>query len=166
MRVGFTGTQAGMTQMQMVSFINVMEHIHSISMIDEFHHGDCTGSDEEAHELVSVYLKWPDIFIHPPVNQSKQAFCAGHFRFRPKPYLDRNHDIVDSTDVLVGTPKENTEQLRSGTWATIRYAKKKGKYLVIIWPDGSAKYAVPSMLGFGKSLPDGAQPNLVDLSRM
>ena len=30
----------------------------------------------------------------------------------------------------------NHEELRSGTWMTIRYAKKIGKKLVIIWPNG------------------------------
>lgn len=151
MKAGFTGTQAGMTQRQMVSFINVVGRIHSVNSIDEFHHGDCIGADEQAHELVNAYLKWPDICIHPPTNQSKQAFCAGHYRFKPKPYLDRNHDIVEMTDVLIATPKEFEEQLRSGTWATIRWAKKKGKYLVIIWPDGSVKY-VSAMQGIGKFL--------------
>ena len=55
----------------------------------------------------------------------------------PKDYLDRNHDIVDQTDLLIATPKENTEVLRSGTWATIRYAKKINKPTWIIETNGN-----------------------------
>ena len=54
-----------------------------------------------------------------------------------KEYLVRNHNIVDSTDMLIGCPKEMQEQLRSGTLATIRYAKKKNKKIIIIFPNGT-----------------------------
>jgi outer membrane protein insertion porin family len=49
--------------------------------------------------------------------------------------LDRNRAIVDSCDVLIACPKGPEEQ-RSGTWATVRYARKQKKRIVIIWPDG------------------------------
>lgn len=48
----------------------------------------------------------------------------------------RNHDIVDATEWLIATPKK-FEEIRSGTWATVRYAKKVKKPVTIIWPDGS-----------------------------
>jgi hypothetical protein len=54
-----------------------------------------------------------------------------------KPYLVRNHEIVDDSQVLIAAPKEFTEQLRSGTWATIRYARKIGRTVRIVFPDGS-----------------------------
>jgi len=50
----------------------------------------------------------------------------------------RNHKMVDSAGVLLATPKEDHEVLRSGTWATIRYAYKKNKQVVLVWPDGGA----------------------------
>jgi hypothetical protein len=54
-----------------------------------------------------------------------------------KPPLERNHDIVDQADVMIATPRTMQEEQRSGTWATIRYARKKGRELHIIWPDGT-----------------------------
>lgn len=53
-----------------------------------------------------------------------------------KPNLVRNKDIVESTDVLLACPK-GPEELRSGTWSTVRLARKQGKRVVIFWPDGS-----------------------------
>jgi len=50
-------------------------------------------------------------------------------------YLVRNHDIVDAVDKMYAFPKEIEEQWRgSGTWATIRYAKKKKKSLMVSFP--------------------------------
>ena len=43
--------------------------------------------------------------------------------------------LVDACEVLLATPK-GPEKLRSGTWATVRYARKVGKRIVIIEPDG------------------------------
>lgn len=53
-----------------------------------------------------------------------------------KPPLVRNHDIVDSTELLIACPKEQVEVLRSGTWATIRYARKKEITVWLIDPEG------------------------------
>jgi hypothetical protein len=56
-----------------------------------------------------------------------------------KEYLDRNHDIVDSSDLLIAVSESTVEVLRSGTWATIRYAKKLRKPIKIIYPDGKVE---------------------------
>ena len=55
----------------------------------------------------------------------------------PRPYLSRNKDIVRETDMLIATPAEAEEQRRSGTWSTIRFARKLGKPVFVIWPDGT-----------------------------
>jgi bifunctional non-homologous end joining protein LigD len=36
-------------------------------------------------------------------------------------------------------PAEPEEQLRSGTWSTVRFAKKQGKPVFVILPDGTVK---------------------------
>jgi len=51
----------------------------------------------------------------------------------------RNHKIVDICDILVAFPQTNSETVRSGTYATIRYARKCKKPIIIIYPDGSVK---------------------------
>jgi len=50
--------------------------------------------------------------------------------------LERNRAIVDETDILLAAPLESEEQLRSGTWATVRYARKQHKTVLVIFPNG------------------------------
>ncbi len=120
MKIGFTGTQIGMSQRQKDRLRWV------IADASEFHHGDCIGADAEAHEIaLGLGLK---IVIHPPLLESKRAFCKGAFQvLDPKEYLDRNRDIVDCCQILIAAPRNMKEELRSGTWSTIRYAKKTKK---------------------------------------
>jgi hypothetical protein len=108
--------------------------------ISEFHHGDCKGADEEAHAMVSSIRHnrnlYPQIVIHPPTNNKYRAFLKGEVDMPWADYIDRNHQIVDSVDMLVACPKSEEEELRSGTWATIRYAKRKCILIVIVYPSG------------------------------
>jgi len=131
--LGFTGTQKGMTESQ--------KEITSILMDDleckEVHHGDCIGADTDFHKLAQE--KDLDIVIHPASGVGdKRAYNEGAKKTEEeKPPLVRNWDIVEKSDAIIATPKGNKEEIRSGTWATIRYAKKKGKKLFIVNPDGS-----------------------------
>ena len=128
--LGFTGTQVGMTENQKYMFRDFVDR-HQPA---EFHHGDCVGADAEAHAIVRSCVPCCVIILHPPENQSKRAWCDADVSMRSKPYLERNHDIVDSCHNVVACPGQATEVLRSGTWATIRYARKQAKQLVIFLP--------------------------------
>jgi hypothetical protein len=140
MIVGFTGTRVGMTTAQ-------RKVIHKILSEDvrEAHHGDCVGSDEEFHELC-VDLDMQDIditiVIHPPNEQRLRAHCLTGMNVRilpPKPFLERNHDIVDACILLVAAPKESCEPTPGrgqGTWSTVRYARKRKVLINVVWPDG------------------------------
>ena len=104
----------------------------------EIHHGDCIGADAEFHDL--CLQSWPAasvrVVLHPPTVATKRAFkeSPGQTDLDPLPYLQRNHAIVDSVDAMLGAPKGMSEELRSGTWATIRYSRKRGVPLRILWP--------------------------------
>lgn len=135
-KIAFTGTQVGMTDSQL-SIIRLFIKTH-LDEIQEVHHGDCIGADDDFHTLVRLHSNIK-IVIHPPKNKSKRAFKQGDLILEPDEYLKRNHDIVDTCDILLATPKENEEVLRSGTWATIRYGKKSGKVVIIIFPNGELK---------------------------
>ena len=129
MRAGFTGSRRGMTgkQKQVVKDL--------LGGASEFHHGDCVGSDEQAHDIArNIGLS---VVIHPPSDDSLRAWCDGDVILQPKNYLERNKNIVNSTDFLIATPSEESgEQLRSGTWATIRYARKFKKKIFVVRPSG------------------------------
>lgn len=103
----------------------------------EFHHGDCIGSDAEAHEIVGRWAPNAELHVHPPSNPVARARCQGNVTYREKGYLERDRDIVDATVLLIATPKTFHEVKRSGTWYTIRYARSQLRTIAIILPDGS-----------------------------
>jgi hypothetical protein len=130
MIVGFTGTASGMTEHQQAELYGTLcIHPH---LRTGFRHGDCVGADAEAH-AIALELGWP-VVIHPPANPKRRAYCDGGVVKGPRPYLVRNHDIVDACDFLIAAPRQRKEVLRSGTWATVRYARKVGKEVIILEP--------------------------------
>lgn len=128
MIVGFTGTQRGMTEQQKTKLKTMLSRMFP----KEFHHGDCIGADAEAHEIAEMLDLW--IVTHPPLSGAKRAFKWANESRLPKPYLERNKDIVNECDLLLVAPKTEGEELRSGTWSTYRYAKKQGKRIEVIAP--------------------------------
>ena len=52
----------------------------------------------------------------------------------PAPYLERNKEIVASSNLLIACPVGDKEELRSGTWSTVRFARKICTELVIVYP--------------------------------
>ncbi len=132
--IGFTGTQIGMTQAQknVVKRLSNLLYEHGCA----FHHGDCIGSDEQAHKI--FWKGCYKVFIHPPISEEKRAFCRvpKDAIYEPKEYLERDKDIVDACQFLIATPKDEKERMRSGTWATIRYARLGKRNHVVIFPSG------------------------------
>lgn len=131
MKIGFTGTRQGMSQVQKDSLYRILEDYREAGEV-EFHHGDCLGADDEAHDIaIQTHCS---VVVHPPKIATFRAFRheAGVKVLPPKDYFDRNHDIVDATDFLIAAPKTDHEELRSGTWATVRYADKKGKKVTLL----------------------------------
>lgn len=130
MIIGVTGTQQGWNNKQLHAFCTLIRRICPTT----FHHGDCVGVDELSHYMVRAIDPGTRIVIHPPENAAKRAFCLGDYIHSEKPYLERNKDIVRSISLLIGIPKEPEEVLRSGTWSTIRFARKMRKQVHILLP--------------------------------
>lgn len=131
-KAGFTGTREELTVQQ----VNALAEITDLLEPAELHHGDCVGSDAKMHDITRT-VTGARIIIHPPLNPRFQAFCMGAAESRPtKPYLDRNKDIVDETDYLIATPRGRLQELRSGAWSTVRYARSLGRPIVFVYPDG------------------------------
>ena len=130
MKTGFTGTQNGMTPKQIVSVLGLL------TGTTEGHHGVCIGADEQFHRM--CIRSGCRTVGHPPVDTNKMSQnCICHEQRKPKPFLIRNHEIVDDVDRMIAAPAQGKEILRSGTWATIRYAKKVGRLLRVVFPDGT-----------------------------
>lgn len=131
MKVGFTGSQNGMSTAQLHTLRDWT--IDAIDEIEEWHHGCCVGADTQSflqtYEIFRELLTDDELremfHFHPPTNTDKasdlrQFLGTWH---DPRPYLVRNREIVDDTDVLIAAPGRDEEAIRSGTWSTIRYAR-------------------------------------------
>lgn len=123
MIIGFTGTREGMSILQCALLDGALARLCP----REAHHGDCANGDEAFHH--AVRRMWPrcHIVIHPPTDDRLRAYCEGDEIRDPKPYLVRNLQLVACIDELVAAPRTDIEELKSGTWATIRYARRAGK---------------------------------------
>lgn len=136
MNVGFTGTHHGMTEAQLTTVTRLLATFSP--RISGMGHGDCIGADAQFHQVASKLGLLHLMTIHPPIDPKRRAFCVGAMQVLPAlPYLVRDKKIVQDCSVLLATPHTAWEQLRSGTWATVRYARKSGKEVRLIWPDGS-----------------------------
>jgi len=128
--IGFTGTQRGMTEHQKETFEEVLHELSAEHGISSFHHGDCVGADVEAARIADkvfgLYLVG-----HPPLNDSKRGYYPSDEWRVALPYLERNKQIVMATQILLAAPS-GKEILRSGTWSTVRHAKKLGRRIIFI----------------------------------
>ena len=134
--VTFTGTRWGMTKQQQSRVRQLLRRLSP----EEVHHGMCIGADAEFHQIVRTVCKrrthihgWPQ-----SIDRTLRAKgLSPDSLHKEMPPLERNKAMVSHADVVIATPKEKTQILRSGTWATIRYAvKKKGLALYVVGPDG------------------------------
>jgi hypothetical protein len=136
MIIGFTGTRGGMTKEQreivdglLVLFATFMEPpIEAI-------HGDCLGADDDFDQMCKA--NGIPTSCLPCTFENMRAYCT-EARAEPRPPMQRNRDIVAMADRMIACPP-NFERIKkgSGTWATIGFAKKAGKPLMIVYPDGT-----------------------------
>jgi hypothetical protein len=130
--IGLTATRFGMTDPQKIVFRSLLA-----GKSGTLHHGCCVGGDAEGHRIAreAGYR----IVGHPPLYPSFRAQLDCD-ELRPEQhYLTRNRNIVNETEALIAVPREDEEQIHSGTWMTYRYAMKTKKPVVLILPDGSTR---------------------------
>lgn len=151
-KIGYSGSRDGMTKEQMRP---VYRHLANILATNdwadpliEFHHGDCTGGDAEAHVIATV-LGCRTV-AHPPVKSGNRAWCTADEIRPPKDYLARDWDIANETSELLAAPKTAEPYPSSGTWTTIGYAIRLGRPATVFLPDG---WIVPGAKFFGAPLP-------------
>lgn len=148
--VGITGTRESPSIPQALALSRILNAIarqwaHGNAAITavEIHHGMCTGTDETAHY---VGRKMPDVRIHghPGTDAKGNApyrMPGGVFDVtdEPKIYRDRNWDIVTACGILIACPlfpEKHARSRHSGTWQTVRFARRANKPVIIIRPDG------------------------------
>lgn len=131
--IGFTGTRHGLTQLQQSTLQEVLRRLQPAQLI----HGSCIGADAEAHHLTRLFLPSCKIIVWPCTEGGMRARLDADVTMPLMAPLKRNKVIVHSVEILVACPQTVDEVLRSGTWSTIRYARKRGVPVYRISPDGS-----------------------------
>ena len=134
MIVGFTGTRHGMTRIQR----DVVELLLGTWRVMALEHGDCVGADEEA-DRIAVDFGIPRV-LRPCNIEPLRAHCERRGGtvlkvYDPLPPLYRNEEIVRSSHRLLAAP-QGPEELRSGTWSTIRRARFWNVETKTVFPDG------------------------------
>lgn len=135
-RVGFTGSQRGLNDAQRETIKDLLV-VAQQQGAKQFHHGGCTGADEQA-AMIAGNLGYETFCWRgdTPDKQSTFVSSVTYDSDPPTPNLERNHYIVDVCDVLIAGPGQDAEIRRSGTWATLRYAASIARTHVIVTPDG------------------------------
>lgn len=133
--IGYAGPREGITSAQEAKVLELLAH-------KEFraHHGDCIGGDARFDAVVRTIAGCHGVTIRPSNMPNLRAFCAPRYPHDivcdPKPPLERNADMIAAITLLVATPESGREELRSGTWQTIRLARRAKREIWIISPDG------------------------------
>lgn len=139
MKIGFTGTRNGLTEPQK----KLLRELFEFAEISELHHGACIGADAEAVAIIDWMREcgWACKIVAYPGDWGPLTDMNSLRYSDPvhpcRPMLERNRDIVNATKSMIACPSGIKEEVRSGTWATIRYARKQGRNIAIVWPDGT-----------------------------
>lgn len=133
MMVAITGTRQGLS-LQQKATLELWLAFHPLNCLC---HGAAYGTDE----YLAVRANEGTHVIAFPCNlkgqTSEKAIQASDEVFDAEPPLERNRAMVDYAMELIAFPRLMEEEQRSGTWATIRYARRRNVPVTIFWPDGT-----------------------------
>lgn len=144
MIIGFTGTRNGMTSQQKEQVTKWLESRPDYTIAYVIH-GACVGADEDfvriCHALKNqkfVIFARPGRSVHGGNNEylSRTACELSGMVYDAETHFARNRKIVADCTVLLACPYQQSHQAHGGTWYTVDQARKKGKQVVIFWPNG------------------------------
>jgi hypothetical protein len=132
--IGLTATRFGMSEPQKATFRSLLTPKSGTGTL---HHGCCVGGDVDGH-WIALDLRYR-IVGHPPIYPTFRAPLVCNEMRPVQHYLTRNRHIVDESEMLIACPRNDEEEVHSGTWHTYRYALKKKKSVTLILRDGSTR---------------------------
>jgi len=136
-KAGFTGTSKGASPAQLKELEEKLVKLKEDGF-DELHHGLCIGADEQC-AIIAKRLGYR-VVAHPglpkdPTNMMYRSEFAENDEVREaKKFIERDRGIVDEVERMLAAPLTREEQVRSGTWTTVRYARKVGRQVDLILP--------------------------------
>lgn len=101
------------------------------------HHGLCVGADESFNDMCRSVLMCKVVGHPGPAPTELESYRYVDDRRPRAPYLARNSHIVRDCQVIIAAPRTATEEMRSGTWQTVRLARRAGKQLIVVMPEGT-----------------------------
>lgn len=131
--IGFTGTRRGLSEHQRGELEKIFEWYKNKYIIGHVVHGGCVGADAEFHNVAKGFHRHvrPGYSVHNPQDLTFRGDFQGAEKvYPPKPYIKRNKEIVDESDVMIACSADNSG--KGGTWSTINYTKRMGKPIIII----------------------------------
>ena len=133
MTIGFTGTRLGMTGIQRSLVRQMLEYKRPRVVV----HGGCVGADSDFHDIVRLLFSKRQCQVHvfPSNIRGTHGHIDGDVVFAEHPPLQRNGFIVSLSDELIACPEGCQETNRSGTWSTVRRARKKKIPIHIFYPE-------------------------------
>lgn len=131
-KLGFTGTQDGMDLDQVTALAGIFLSLLKLKVPLELHHGCCVGADEQAHKILKGMAQRHDrlkdvVIIGYPSNikdKQSEVMSDCDLLYAEHDPLVRNKMIVNDIEYLIAAPKQVQETTRSGTWSTVRYARR------------------------------------------
>jgi hypothetical protein len=143
--MAFTGSRQGCTPAQLES-LGMFLRVLFGKGLRLLRHGACRGADEQAALLgrdMKLY-----VIAHPGHLEewtSAPALAASDLVLDREDTLARNRammDLMGQAGVAVGCPsgpEAEPSQRRSGTWAALRHARRLGRRVATVWPDGALR---------------------------
>lgn len=130
MIVAVTGTRMGITTAQIAAITRHLRHATWL------HHGGAVGADRTCHAIFA--RPWQTQVWPSNAEQERwareQPIGVIHARRLP---LNRNRAMVNIVERVFALPAGMEEEQRSGTWATVRYARAVKCPCLVIYPNGS-----------------------------
>lgn len=141
LHLGVTGSSEPLPRVQELGLLTVLGDLRfartpfiSTRPFEWQHNGDCINAD---HLMARIWRRLGGkVHGHPPDQMDRRAFFHFDVVEEPLPFGKRDQKIVDAAALLVAAPRR-PEYTRSGTWMTVRMARRKGLPIIFVWPDGS-----------------------------
>lgn len=137
--VGLVANRSGLTYPQFRTVCRMFldrAGTHPVGGVEVVHLGDGPAADTDFTRLARWMRPNPRVVLHSatlPAAEPPGLAVTVEPAATPS---ERNRAIVDAADLLVACPREAAEDVRSGTWSTIRYARTGKKRVLVVYPDG------------------------------
>lgn len=139
--IGFIGEERGMTDGQRETTRHLLKVLHG-NNYGIARHGMAEGAVDEFH----VMARQQGYYItgHPGCDTNGEVASKTHLvcdeTQDPKPFRERNKDIIFASDSIIAVPHTAIEPPRTATWAAVREALRQGKQMWVVLPSGNVQF--------------------------